>query len=124
MFDGRRVGLKKHPRREGKCGTFWHMITEGSDEDNRAPIRERIERIGWPCAMLIEANAAERRVKVWRSPRTNKKRWLVAVEDFSYVLVLEDRGTYLLPWTAFYIREGHRRETLRREWAAYKLVKS
>ena len=29
VFQGRRLGLKRHPLTNGKEATFWHMISEG-----------------------------------------------------------------------------------------------
>jgi hypothetical protein len=37
VFQGRRLGLKRHPMTDGKEATFWHMTSEGQDEENRTP---------------------------------------------------------------------------------------
>lgn len=37
IFRGIRLGLKKHPIYEGKEATFWHLTSEGDDEENRIP---------------------------------------------------------------------------------------
>ena len=47
------MGLKRHPELEGKSATFWHFVTEGKVEADRTPVRERIERIGWPKAIIL-----------------------------------------------------------------------
>jgi len=44
-FQGRRLGLKRHPLSQGKEATFWHMIQEGVVEENRTPDFRRCERI-------------------------------------------------------------------------------
>ena len=61
---------------------------------------------------------------MWENRRNSAKkgpanRWVVALEDFSYVVILDDRGDYLLPWTAYTVEEEHRRKKLRAEWAAW-----
>lgn len=119
-FQGRRLGLKRYPEFEGKSATFWHFITEGPVEANRTPARDRIERIPWPKPMILEAAAADPRVRVWSTLRGTTLRWVIAVGDFSYVVILDDRGEYLLPWTAFTVEQEHRRAKLRKEWNAWK----
>ena len=53
VFQGRRLGLKRHPLTDGKEGTFWHMTSEGQDEENRLPDLRRCERIRWKVAKVI-----------------------------------------------------------------------
>lgn len=118
-FQTRRLGLKRHPELEGKSATFWHFVTEGSEEATRTPVRERLERIGWPRAMISEAGGVPPRVRVWSTRRGAAVRWLIALEDFSYVVVLDDRQEYLLPWTAYPVVHEHQRQKLRREWDAW-----
>lgn len=117
-FDGRRLGLKKAPEHMGKACTFWHFISEGKTEEDRIPDFRRCERIGWPRKLIDEANAGSDRVLVWTNVRGRYQRWLIALPDFSYVVVLEDRGDYLLPWTAYCV-ENDRKRTFRREYEAW-----
>ena len=118
QFRGRRLGLKRYPEFDGKSATFWHFVTEGEIETERIPDGRRLERIGWPRAMLLEAAKVPSRVKVWSNRRKAALRWLLAVEDFSYLLVLDDRGEFLLPWTAYCVDQEHRRRKLEREFHA------
>lgn len=109
-FRGRRLGLKRHPEYDGKEATFWHMTSEGSVEEERIPDFRRCERIRWPRP-LIE-HEAEPEVLVWIEPRgANDDRIHIYLPDERYLVVLADRGSYILPWTAFYIEHenGHRK---------------
>ena len=118
-FPGKRVALKRHPVREGKEATFWHMISEGKAEDERTPDFRRCERIAWPRAMIDELSAVlsgTGRVCCWVQLRKQAKRILIAPSDFSYVVILDDRGDYVLPWTAYSISYSHQRDKLSREW--------
>jgi type I restriction enzyme M protein len=45
---------------------------------------------------------------------------MVALSDFSYVVVLTDRREYVLPWTAYLVEEEHQREKLVKEYEAFK----
>ena len=119
-FRGKQMGLKRHPEFDGKSATFWHFVTEGDVEAERSPNRERIERIAWPKAMLLEANSENPRVLVWSSKRGRSTRWLVALADFSYVVVVDEREEFVLPWTAYVVEHGHRREKLRREYSEWQ----
>jgi hypothetical protein len=51
-WPGKHVGLKRHPEYDGKSATFWHMISEGSDETERTPDLRRCERIAWPRPVI------------------------------------------------------------------------
>lgn len=124
-FRGKRMGLKRHPEFEGKSATFWHFVTEGDVEADRTPVRERLERIGWPKAILIEAGATPSRVLVWanerrRSNHAKSTRWLIVLENFGYVVVVDERDEYVLPWTAYTVKEDHQRRKLEREYNGWK----
>ncbi|MCA2979911.1 MAG: hypothetical protein INH37_16675 [Myxococcaceae bacterium] len=105
---------------DGKDATFWHFVTEGKIEDKRTPDRSRIERIAWPRAILVELNAREPRVFTWRDNRPGPQRWLVTLDDFSYLVVVEERSEYALPWTAYPVTHDHQRLKLRREYDAWQ----
>jgi hypothetical protein len=113
-FPDRRVGLKRYPMTEGKEATFWHFITEGNTEEDRHLDLRRCERIAWP-RVVIEAIQGNN-VCVWPTIRGNEKRVVIALADFSYIVVLADRGDYVLPWTAYCVERKHRRDKLCREY--------
>jgi hypothetical protein len=114
QFGGRRVRLKRHPVTDSKEATFWHVISEGREEANRTPDIRRCERIQWPCA-LIESAGTDR-VNCWKNSRKGETRIVIALTDFSYVVVLSQRNDYLVLWTAYCIEQQHRREKLRKEY--------
>jgi len=113
MFDGKRFALKRHPLEQGKEATFWHLISEGKVEQDRVPDLRRCERIRWPRAII---DADESVVCRWKIQRGSDQRIVIALEDFSYVVVLTDRGEYVLLWTAYQVERNHRRESLKREY--------
>jgi hypothetical protein len=114
-FLGRELRLKWHPPFEGKSATFWHFVSEGEDEEARTPVRERFERIAWP-RVIIENADNQARVCRWLLRIKGDWRWHLALVDFSYLVVVADRGAYLLPWTAFVVDTDHQRDKLRRQW--------
>ncbi len=117
VFQGRRLGLKRHPMSYDKEATFWHMIQEGPVEDDRVPDLRRCERICWPKAII--ENDADPAVKVWRNERKGEARVCLWFEEESYLVILTDRGKYLLPWTAYLVEKPHQKRKLLKEYEAY-----
>ncbi len=117
VFQGRRIGLKRHPMTDGKEATFWHMTSEGQDEANRIPDFRRCERLRWPRPVI--ENSEDAKVKWWVSVKRNENRIHIWREDEDYIVVLADRRGFLLPWTAFLIKWEHTRRKLRKEYEAY-----
>ncbi len=121
-FEGKRFALKRHPVIDGKEATFWHLISEGEIEGERLPDLRRCERICWPRPMIEAIKSSH--VRCWRNKRKEEERIVIVLEDFSYVVVLADRGDYVLLWTAYCVEMEHRRQKLRREYEAFVNRKS
>ena len=117
MFQGRRLGLKRHPMAHGREATFWHLTSEGMDEENRTPDLRRCERIRWPKPVIEHAD--DPKVKCWVSVKRNEDRIHIWLEELDYVVVLADRRGFLLPWTAFLVTRDHTRTKLRKEYETY-----
>jgi hypothetical protein len=117
-YPGKRFALKRHPMDRGKEATFWHLIQEGRVEQDRTPDLRRCERIRWPRP-IVEAIGNDR-VRLWRNQRGRHERIVVAIEDFSYVVILDDRDDYVLLWTAYCVEQEHQRQKLEREYQAWK----
>ncbi len=122
-FQGRPLRLKRHPVEKGKEATFWHMTSEGNEEADRLPDLRRCERIAWARQLIERVPCAE--LRVWRQLRNNENRIAIAVEDFSYIVILAERRdgneTYYLPWTAFWVEYEQRRKKYEKEWAAKRI---
>ena len=117
QYDGKRVGLKKHPIECGKEATFWHMIQCGDIEAERTPDLRRCERIRWPKAIIT--NAADPSVLVWKNKRGNSDRICLMLEQERYLVILADRGEYVLPWTAYPIERDRQFQKLLREYREF-----
>jgi hypothetical protein len=119
---GRRWALKRHPLEKGKEATFWHLISEGEDEEERLPHMGRCERLCWVRPLIDHFGSPD--VYAWEQRRrANERRLALSLVDFSFVVILADRTTYVLPWTAFPVEREHRRAKLRAEYNAFAASK-
>lgn len=116
-FRGIRLGLKKYPISDGKEATFWHMTSEGEDEQNRLPDLRRLERIKWPS--FIINNSEHPYLRVWENTRGSKTNVLILHEAENYVVILRKGNGYLLPWTAYLIEHEWRKKKFLKEYEEY-----
>lgn len=120
FFRGKRLGLKHYPEYQGRAYTFYHMTHSGSDEQNRQPDMRRCERIPYAKPTIEKCDAWE--IKVWTQERNGKKRiciWLELPQDIDYIVILDDRDTFILPWTAFVLQYPHEKRKKQREYDDY-----
>jgi len=117
IFRGIRLGLKKHPIYEGKEATFWHLTSEGDDEENRIPDLRRMERIRWTASLIN--NSEHSYLKVWENTRGTKSNILIFHEKEQYLVILRKGNGYLLPWTAYLVKDKARKKKLLKEYKAY-----
>lgn len=117
VYRNKKLGLKKYPLISDKEYTFYHMTHKGNIESERIPDLRRCERIAYPRP-LIE-NSTSPSLKVWKNKRGTKVRILIFHEEESYLVILEDRGSYILPWTAYIIEYNNKKLRLLKEYEAY-----
>lgn len=117
-FQGMRMALKRHPVIQNREATFWHLISEGKNEEERLPDLRRCERIRWPKPVIEHSD--EKPIKVWENERRGEKRICLWLEEQQYLVVLAKRRGYILLWTAFVVMEPYRKRKLQKEYEAYK----
>ncbi|MDP2855335.1 MAG: hypothetical protein Q8O28_13940 [Smithellaceae bacterium] len=117
VFQGRRLGLKRFPLSQGKEAIFWHMIQEGTVEEDRIPDLRRCERIRWPRPII--EHDKDHAVKWWRNRRGREERICLWLQEENYLVILADRGDYILPWTAYLVEKPNRQRKLQKEYEAY-----
>ena len=119
----KRFALKRHPEYDGKSATFWHFISTGRIEVARIPDLRRCERIAWAKPIIQSFNGkapvAGDRIIWWKNTRGNSVRIVLALRDFSYVVIIEDRTDFVLPWTAYFVEWTHQRQKLEKEYKEY-----
>ena len=117
---GKPVRTNTNAKREGKEESFWHIL-EGKMQDTMAEDLGRHRRIRW-IKPIIEAVSSDK-VKWWRrtqstSKRRKQVRLHIALNDFSYVVVLIEYKRYFILLTAFSVERDRRRRKYREEWDA------
>jgi len=115
-LQGKMVSVANRSLDQDKEVTFWHMISEGKEEEARVPDTRRCERIRWPRPIIDSSNT--NRVRAWRNLHKKQRRVVIALDDFSYVVVLIERKRYALLVTAYLVSEEHQRSKLRKEYEA------
>lgn len=122
VFRGRQLRLKAHPMTDGKEATFWHMTTSGETEAERKPDMKRMERIRWSPKMIDGSEHPY--LKVWRNSRPGGQDSVLIWHDAEkFLVVLRDRGEYLLPWTAYPVNYRNMGKKLMKEYEAYIAAK-
>ncbi len=120
IYDNKYLRLKKHPFIDGKEYTFYHMTHKGDVENDREPDLRRMERIEW--AKLVIEQCKKWEIKVWPQKRKGKKRiciWLQLENKYDYVVILDVRKDYILPWTTFVLKYNHEKNKKQKEYENY-----
>ena len=120
-FEQLPIFVRCHPSYDRKGATFWHLISEGSEEAERTPDLRRCERICWTRPLIERMESKE--VMVWETirPWKNQKQRRInfSLDNFSYIVVIAEthRGFDLV--TAYYVERTSRREKLKREFESF-----
>lgn len=118
VFQGRQLALKKYPMFHDKEATFWHMTSSGESEEERDPDLRRMERIKWSSKMINESEHPY--LKVWRNTRPgNQESILIWHDAEKFLVVLRDRGEYILPWTTYVVDQPNRERRLMKEYKEF-----
>jgi hypothetical protein len=116
-FVDRTVRMKRHPLYQNKEYTFWHITSEGKREEDRIPDIRRCERIRWPRPIIEHCTSDF--IRCWPNKRGREKRITLWCYEEDYVVVLADRGKYILLWTAYMVTYRHTKEKLLKEYEEY-----
>lgn len=105
--------------------TFWHMTSEGPDEEQRTPAINRCERMAWPkqlmveyCRIIKEKKAGDR-IYWWKKSVTGQDRLLLSLCDFGYIVILAVHRRYVIPITTYPVEHENRKNKLKKEYENY-----
>lgn len=97
---------------------FWHLITEGSKNDeDRTPDFRRCERITWITHLIHNYKSLE--LKCWENKRGSNKNTVLWLPCEDYMIVLSYRKKYYLLTTA-YVHHPSKRRANQRESEVFK----
>ena len=116
-FEGTSLKLKRHPLRNSREATYYHLTRKGPDEENRIPCYERMKKIRWARAIIDSCPNDD--IKIWTKLTNRKTRILLFHETSRYLVVLDKRKDYILFWTAYPITTNNKVRRLLREYELY-----
>ena len=101
-FLGKNVDIIHQQYEDNKERSFWHIVSSGTTDDDRQPDFERCEKIGWAGALIrCQSNCENYKVWVQYHDKSKKDRYYILCALEKYLVVLEDRGSYLKLITAY-----------------------
>ena len=114
-FRGKRVVCKRYPEYEGRDDAFNHLTTKDFHDDNDRELDlRRCERLKWIRPGMMGNHQDKDCFLEYEKVVRGKKRIHLLNKYDRYMIVLEDRGDYILLITAYYIQFNN---TLRRKIA-------
>ncbi len=114
--------FRTNPFFQGKEWIFWHLTSEGEEEEKRTPCLRRCERIKW-IKPVIECSR-KKEVKVWKNKRNKRERTCLCTEKWEYLVVLEEKKNKAVLITAHCIDKNHRKRKLEKEYTSYQKDKN
>ena len=128
-FLGKPVQIRYNPKLGGREEGYWHLTCRdydkaGNGPESRNPDIGRCERIKWPrafvenyqrCGQCHDGSCSG--IIMWQMTAHNGRlRYKLFHRDESYLVVLEERPSYFLLITAFYVTEERELKSIRREY--------
>ena len=113
LFD-KPVNYRRNPEIEGKLQSFFHVTSVGSslakDPNDRNPDLRRCERLEWIRIIINDyqnQNGCYSKIKCWPEKWRNYTRWHLLLEEVKFLVVVEERETYNLLVTSYYLSKDH-----------------
>ena len=109
---------------KGKDWAFWYLTCDHpcgylKEEDWEINLR-RCERIAWIRLLIAGYEYGAAGVVGWFQVRRRQERLAIALDDFSYIVILRDTSCEFLLITHFFVAEEHEKRRYEREYLAYK----
>ena len=113
LFRNQEVSCLRHPEIEGRWKSFWHLIQEGSIEDERTPDLRRCERLRW-VPWVINNAGTHPEIDEWSNKRNAETNTLLWYQEEYLVVLSQKKGFWLLK-TAYPTKRNHTIRKLRKE---------
>lgn len=123
-YDGLTLSMRRMPEIHGKHAVFWHIISCGNtNEASRTLDYNRCTRFHWIPIYIKEFNNTFPNVDqlCWwiDTKRSSHPRYLITRTEFDYIVIVEERPTYALLITAYYIESRRRRNKYYKDYIEY-----
>ena len=120
LFREKRVEIRWYPIENNKEEAFYHCICKDyNNTKDRSPDPERMIRIGWIAPIIRNYNCSDtccdEKPLFWRKYVQKSKRYRYHLYFRRFLVVLEERGTYYLLITAFYVDKNQYDKSLRKD---------
>lgn len=111
-FRGMPVKTQYRPATKGKGFGFWHLISDGPNEDDRIPDMRRCERIRW-VVWLIHNAETDQALSWWENKRGHNTHVVIWQEQENFAVVLAKRNGYYLLKTAYWVKQKRHADFIR-----------
>ena len=103
-FDNLPIKTRFKPITDGKGFGFWHIISDGNEEEERLPDMRRCESLPWVSYCIKEAKIPPAPISWWKNKRGSNTHIVILNETKGFVVVLAERKDYYLLKTAYFPR--------------------
>lgn len=120
-YKGKRVAFKYYEPYNGRDEAFYHIICNKQIDKNGnksfEPSIERSQRLLWPKAIIENEPCLERccdGILTWEefNPNTKRLQTVLYLKKYKYIVILEERTTYWLFITGYYVNNPSKRKAL------------
>ena len=117
-FNNLPIRTRFKPMTDGKGYGFWHIISDGEEEDQREIDFRRCESLPWVSHCISQAIQPPAPIHWWKNKRGSNTHIVILSEETGFVVILAERVNYYLLKTAYFPRT-RRLENLKKERDKY-----
>ena len=117
-FNDLPLQTRYRPETDGKGYGFWHVISNGKEEEERDIDLRRCERLPWVRHWILEAKQPPAPISWWKYKRGTETHIVIFNEEEKFVVILAERNGYYLLKSAYVVRT-RRAEQLKKERDEY-----
>lgn len=114
LFNNLPIKARFKPMTNGKGYGFWHIISDGKEEEERVPDMRRCESLPWISYCILTVKKPPSPISWWKNKRGSDTHIVILHEEKGYVIILAERADYYLLKTAYFPRT-RRLEQLKKE---------
>lgn len=132
LFEGKPVNIRKHPIVLEREQAFFHITSvdktfNPENPDDRIPDIKRCARIKWVRKIIENYLCNEgccSLIKYWRELYKGRERIHLLFEEVRFLVIVEERETYNLLITAYYIEYDHQLRKKLKKYREYQKQKT